>query len=177
MKKSTPRLPAILNLLQVKARELGLTDTEWSRRAGIRNETLSRLRGRASCDFATLQALARVVGASMGVIEGIAPGLTADGRFPAQLDRDYEEQLVDLCASGNVEPERWRRCGPPFFMAGLAVMVASVTEFDRRSLLDLAEALHAGSSQVGVFALWLARSPVRPSRFLPMLLAGSRRAA
>jgi len=30
-------------------------------------------------------------------------------------------------------------------MAGLAVMVASVPEFDRRSLLDLAEAFHAGS--------------------------------
>jgi hypothetical protein len=177
MKKSTPRLPAILNLLHVKARELGLTDTEWARRAGIRNETLSRLRGRASCDFATLQSLARVVGASVGLIEGNMPGLTADGRFPAQVDREYEEQLLDLCASVNVEPERWRRCGPPFFMAGLAVMVASLAEFDRRSLLDLAEALHAGSSQVGVFALWLERSPVRPSRFLPMLLAGSRRAA
>lgn len=113
----------------------------------------------------------------MGVIEGTTPGSTGDGRFPTQLDRDYEEQLLDLCASGNVELERWRRWGPPFFMAGLAVMVASVPEFDRRSLLDLAEALHAGSSQVGVFALWLERSPIRPSRFLPMLLAGSRRAA
>jgi hypothetical protein len=98
---------------------------------------------------------------------------TEDGRFPAQLDRDYEQRLLDLCASGDVDPKRWRGCGPPpFFMAGLAVMLASVPEFDRRSLLDLAEALHAGSSQVGVFASWLERSPVRPSRFLPMLLAG-----
>ena len=63
-----------------------------------------------------------------------------------------------------------------FFMAGLAVMLASVPEFDRRSLLDLAEALQAGSSQVEVFALWLERSPLRPSRFLPMLLAESRHA-
>jgi hypothetical protein len=177
MKQSTPQLPTILKSLRRKARAIGLTDTEWAARAGIRNETLSRLRGRASCDFATLQALARVVGASVGVIEGTTPGSTGDGRFPTQLDRDYEEQLLDLCASGNVELERWRRWGPPFFMAGLAVMVASVPEFDRRSLLDLAEALHAGSSQVGVFALWLERSPIRPSRFLPMLLAGSRRAA
>jgi hypothetical protein len=102
------------------------------------------------------------------------PGSTEDGRFPAQLDRDYEEQLLDLCASGDIDPKRWRSCGPPFFMAGLAVMLASVPEFDRRLLLDLAEALHAGSSQVEVFALWLQRSPVRPSRFLPMLLAGRR---
>jgi hypothetical protein len=163
--------------MQRRAQALGITDTEWAARAGIRKETLSRLRGRSSCDFATLQALARVVGASVDVIDGNMPGSTADGRFPAQLDREYEERLLDLCASSDVDPKRWRRYGPPFFMAGLAVMVASIPEFDRRSLLDLAEALHAGSSQVGVFALWLKGSPVRPSRFLPMLSAGLRRAA
>jgi hypothetical protein len=113
----------------------------------------------------------------VGVIDENTPGSTEDGRFPVQLNREYEEQLLDLCASGNVEPECWRRHGPAFFMAGLAVMVASVPEFDRRSLLDLAEALHAGSSQVGVFTLWLERSPVRPSRFLPMLSVGLRHAA
>jgi hypothetical protein len=177
MKKSMTRLATVLQELESKARALGFTNTEWAARAGIRNETLSRLRGRRSCDFATLQSLAGVVGASVGVIDGNTPGSTQDGRFPAQLDREYEEQLLDLCASGDVEPQRWRRYGPAFFMAGLAVMVASVPEFDRRSLLDLAETLHAGSSQVGVFALWLERSPVRPSRFLPMLSAGLRRAA
>ena len=177
MKKSTTDLRSLLDILEHKARALELTDTEWAARAGIRKETLSRLRSRPSCDFATLQALAGVVGARVGVIDGNAPGSTEDGRFPAQLDREYEELLLDLCASGDVEPGRWRHCGPAFFMAGLAVMVASVPEFNRRSLLDLAEALHAGSSQVGVFALWLERSPVRPSRFLPMLLAGLRHAA
>jgi hypothetical protein len=93
-----------------------------------------------------------------------------------QFDREYEAQLLDLCASGDLDPQHWRRHGPAFFMAGLAVMLASVPEFDRRSLLDLAEALQAGSSQVEVFALWLERSPLRPSRFLPMLLAESRHA-
>lgn len=156
---------------------LGFTDTQWAARAGIRKETLSRLRGRQSCDFATLQKLARVVGASVSVTDTDAPGSTKDGRFPARFDRVYEEQLVGLCASGDVDPTHWRFYGPAFFMAGLAVMVASDPEFDRRSLLDLAEQLHAGSSQVGVFALWLERTPATPSRFLPMLAAGSRRAA
>jgi hypothetical protein len=177
MKKSTTQLPTILRSLERKTQALGLTDTEWAARARIRKETLSRLRGRHSCDFATLQALAAVVGASVGVIDGNMPGSTEDGRFPAQVDREYEEKLLDLCASGDVEPVRWRQSGPAFFVAGLAVMVASVPEFDRRSLLDLAEALHAGSSQVGVFTLWLERSPVRPSRFLPMLLTALRHAA
>lgn len=104
------------------------------------------------------------------------PGSTEDGRFPERLDREYEEQLLDLCASGEFEAQRWRHHGPAFFMAGLAVMVASVPEFDRRSLLELAETLHAGSSQVGVFALWLERSPLRPSRFLPMRLSKLHRA-
>ena len=177
MKRSTPHLRSVLDTLEQKARGLGLTDTRWAARAGIRKETLSRLRGRRSCDFETLQSLARAVGATVNVIDEKAPGSTADGRFPAKFDRDYEELLLDLCASGEFTLERWRRLGPAFFMAGLAVMVASTPEFDRRSLLDLAEDLHAGSSQVGVFALWLERSPVRPSRFLPMLVAGLRRAA
>jgi hypothetical protein len=114
--------------------------------------------------------------AKVGVIDGNTPVLTEDGRFPAQLNREYEERLLGLCMSGNIEPEQWRQYGPPFFMAGLAVMMASGPEFDRRSLLDLAEALHEGSSQVGVFSLWLEGSPVRPSRFLPMLEAGLRQA-
>jgi hypothetical protein len=177
MERSTTQLSVVLESLQRRARGLGITDTAWAARAGIRKETLSRLRGRPSCDFATLQALARAVGASVEVIDASTPGSTQDGRFPALLDREYEEQLLELCASGDVEPTRWRHCGPSFFMAGLAVMIASLPEFDRRSLLELAEALHAGSSQVGVFALWLERSPVRPSRFLPMLLAGLRHAA
>ena len=176
MEKSPTDLRLVLDILEHKARALELTDTEWAARAGVRKETLSRLRGRESCDFATLQSLARVVGASVSVVDGSMPGSTKDGRFPAQLSREYEEQLLDLCASGDVEPEHWRSYGPAFFMAGLAVMVASVPEFDRRSMLDLAEALHAGSSQVGVFALWLERSPLRPSRFLPMLSTGLRHA-
>lgn len=110
--------------------------------------------------------------ASVSVIDGNAPGSTGDALFPTKFDRDYEEQLLDLCTSGELEPARWRRLGPGFFMAGLAVLLASVPEFDRRSMLDLAEKLHAGSSQVEVFAIWLERSPVRPSRFLPMVMAG-----
>ena len=62
-----------------------------------------------------------------------------------------------------------RKLGPAFFMGGLAVMVASLPDVDRRGLLNLAGALHPGITQVSVFAQWLKRSPVRPSRFFPML--------
>jgi hypothetical protein len=40
---------------------------------------------------------------------------------------------------------------------------------DRRHLLDLAEHLHPGSSQVTVFNRWLERSPLKPTRFLPLV--------
>ncbi len=62
-------------------------------------------------------------------------------------------------------------------MAGLAVMLASTRDFDRRSLLILAEELHPGASEPAVFARWLKASPLRPSRFLPMLSVRVKRAA
>jgi hypothetical protein len=93
------------------------------------------------------------------------------------VSRDYEERLLELCASRGLDPKRWAERGPRFFMAGLAVMLASVPELDRRGLLALAEQLHPGASEPAVFAKWLERSPVRPSRFLPMLAMELKHAA
>ena len=151
------------------ARVHGLNDSAWAARAGLRKETLSRLRRRQSCDFATLRALAEAVNARIDVIDAAPLAASPDGHFPAQIDRGYEQQLLDLCASGSLDHMRWVATGPSFFMAGLAVMVASVAGFERRDLLALAEQLHPGASEPVVFALWLKRSPLRPSRFLPML--------
>ena len=164
-------------MLTRQARSLGLTDTEWAARAAVRKETLSRLRQRRNCDLATLHALAQVVGVRIGVLDANAPGSTADGHFPAKVNRGFEEQLLHLCASRDCDRERWENLGPAFFMAGLAVMVAGVKGFNRSELCALAEQLHPGSSQPEVFSLWLARSPVRPSRFLPLLATLVQRAA
>jgi len=169
MVKSTEPLTEAMAVLAARARALGFSDTEWARRAGIRNETLSRLRRRQSCDFDTLRLLAQAVGARVGVLEAHAPDSTVDGHFPAKLDRDYEERLVELSLSRDLEPERWIGMGPRFFMAGLAVMLASAADRDRRGLLDLAERLHPGASDVDVFSRWLERSPLRPTRFLPLV--------
>jgi hypothetical protein len=99
------------------------------------------------------------------------PISAADVRFPARVDRELEERLLALCASGDLRLEHWRHLGSDFFMSGLAVMVANMPGFDRGALLDLAERLQSGSTQVAVFAEWLRCSPVRPSRFLAMLEA------
>jgi DNA-binding Xre family transcriptional regulator len=168
MSKST-RLALLLGRLTVAARERGWTDSEWAARAGLRKETLSRLRRRETCDFASLQALCDAVGAQLGVVGPAEANGLPEGHFPPSLDRHYEERLVRLCASQTIDPAQWARLGPRFFMAGLAVMLAGVAGFDRRALLTLAEKLHPGVSEVAVFSLWLKKSPVRPSRFLPLL--------
>jgi len=162
-------LPEILAALTRQARALGLTDTAWAARAHLRKETLSRLRRRQTCDFESLRALAQAVGARLGVLDAQAPGTTPDGHFPAELGRDYEGRLVELCASGNLDPDRWARLGPRFFMAGVAVMLASTEGRDRRRLLALAEQLQPGASEPAVFSRWLERSPLRPTRFLSHL--------
>lgn len=176
MKKSTA-LRTILTALSISARDRELTDSAWAARAGLRKETLSRLRGRQSCDFRTLTALAEVVGAEIGVLRGRPPDTSEDGHFPAKLHRDYEERLVGLCASRNFDAATWATNGPRFFMAGLATMLASAQESDRRALLALAERLHPGASETAVFNRWLTRTPVSPTRFLSLLDAGAPRAS
>jgi hypothetical protein len=168
MKKSTA-LFDLLATLTPAARERGLTDSDWAARAGLRKETLSRMRRRSSCDFASLVALAGVVGMQVVTQSHAASRASDEGHFPARFDRALEERLLELCASRTLARERWAALGPAFFMAGLAMMLASVPGYDRRNLLALAEELHPGSSEPAVFALWLQRSPLRPSRFLPML--------
>ncbi|MGH8236889.1 MAG: hypothetical protein ACREXP_07670 [Steroidobacteraceae bacterium] len=175
MYKSTIGLSTILAGLSERARERGLTDTAWAELAGVRKETLSRLRARTTCDFATLSALAHSVGTQLIAAESLVAPSTR--HFPEAVDRDYEQQLLKLCATRTLDSRRWQQLGPRFFMAGLAVMLAGTPEFDRRSLLALAEELHPGASEPAVFARWLQASPVRPSRFLPMLRTLVSRAA
>jgi len=169
MLKSSSQLPVVIAELTSQARARGLTDAAWASKAGLRKETLSRLRRRSSCDFDTLTALAAVVDARLGILSTRVPNSTPDGHFVSEIDRDYEEQLVKLAASRSLQIERWASLGPRFFMAGLAVMLANVRELDRNGLLELAERLHPGASEAEVFARWLVSSPVRPSRFLPMV--------
>jgi hypothetical protein len=170
-------LKDLLDPLTAAAREKGLNDTAWSSAAGFSKETLSRLRRRRSCDLSTLIALADAAGCRLSVAVAAEPATTPDDHFPRELSRDYERQLLTLCASRKLDPAAWAATGPAFFMAGLAVMLASNVNADRRGLLALAEYLHPGATEVPVFARWLKRSPLRPSRFLPMLAVEQKRAA
>jgi hypothetical protein len=170
-------LRKLLDPLTVAARKKGLNDVSWASAAGFSKETLSRLRRRSSCDLSTLIALAEAAGASLSVTVAAQPATTSDGHFPCELSRDYEQKLVTLCASRELDPVAWAAAGPAFFMAGLAVMLAGDADANRPVLLALAEVLHPGATDVPVFARWLKRSPVRPSRFLPMLAMETNHAA
>jgi len=177
MSSATSTLTTILADLSAAARERGWSDTAWARRAGLRKESLCRLRTRSDCDLATLTALAAAVDQRLVVRRSVPGQTTADGHFPTTIDRVHEERLVRLAASGNLTPALWEGAGPRFFMAGFAVLLASLRGFDRPALLALASHLHAGSTSPGVFALWLERSPLDSARFLSQLEARRRHAA
>lgn len=155
----------LLNDMAPAARARYATDAAWAKASGVPKETLSRLKGQASCGLSTLGALAQALEYTLAAVPVLVP---AEGQLPKTFDREDEEKLLDLCASGNAEPSVWRKHGPGFFMGGLAVLLSSARGFDREKYLRLAEALHVGVSTPEVFALWLKKSPVRPSRFLPM---------
>lgn len=155
----------LLSALAPAARGRYATDAAWAQASGVPKETLSRLKGQASCDLRTIDALARAAGYALAVVPVGAPEAA---QVPTTFSREDEDRLLDVCASGNADPAAWSRHGSSFFMGGLAVLLSSARGFDREKYLRLAEALHAGVSTPEVFGLWLQRSPVQPSRFLPM---------
>lgn len=166
MEMSTTLKPSrLLGEMASAAKARFATDAGWAEASGLPKETLSRLKSQRSCDLRTLEALARAVGYTLSAI----PSQTQSGQHvPAKFDRDYEESLLDLAASGNADAKTWRSQGPGFFMGGLAVMLGSARGFERERYLRLAETLHPGVSTPEAFGQWLKASPVRPSRFLPM---------
>jgi hypothetical protein len=176
MNASAPLLQVMLAALTQRARARGWSDAEWARRSGLPKETLCRLRARTTCDLVTLTSLAESVGATLDVPPATFVK-TRDGRFPTRLDRALEARLIDLVRSGSARLEDWRREGPAFFMAGLAVVLASAPEFDRRNFLELAEALHPGVTEQRVFEQWLKETPWKPSRFMSQLRGGPMHAA
>lgn len=141
------------------------SDSRWAEACGLPKETLSRLKKNPSCDLRTLHALAEAAGCTLVAV----PKVRASGaHMPESFGRDYESALLDLCASGDTQAERWLAQGPAFFMSGLAVLLASARGFDRKRYLELAERLHPGASTPETFGMWLRRSPIQPSRFLPV---------
>jgi hypothetical protein len=169
-------LPSLLKAMEAAVAARNWSDRRWAAEAGVRPETVSRLRSRGDCALSTLEALAHVVGLRLfagpnpdAQTSASKPGAAELRHMPAKYGREEEERLLDLCVGRKPDLERWRVAGPSFFMGGLAVMLAGARGYDRARYLELAESLHPGITTPEVFSAWLAQSPVRPSRFLPML--------
>ena len=146
----------------------GLSERELAVRAGVRPETLSRLKRQADCDLRTLSRLLSAVRLRTVVVPDL------DKAMPEHWTRQLEEALLDLCAT-SLDVAAWLAAGPRYFMAGVAMLAAQVREREREALTVLAEALYPGMSTVTEFQAWLDRSPIRSPRFLPQLRQRLRR--
>src|ERR1035437_720342 len=103
---STLLLPAkLLDQMSKAAKEIFSTDSSWAKASGLPKETLSKLKRNPSCDLQTLAALAQTAGYTL-----IAVPATVQGgeHMPNAFLREYEDELLNLCASGNAEPDVWR---------------------------------------------------------------------
>jgi len=92
-----------------------------------------------------------------------------DGLFPDGLDPDEEAKLIELVLSGNRNCADWLMHGPRFFMAGMAVLLAGLPQFEHQPLLELAEEIQPQSSDASLFRLWTQRCPLDRERFLARL--------
>lgn len=156
-------LQSALEPLAFAAEASGMSRTQWAQHAGLPKETLSRLFRRSDCDFSSLIKLAAAVGQRVELVP------EPEREMPSRWDRDTEDALVKLCASGNLDVRRWLDAGPRYFMAGLATLCANDSEADRAGYLALAQALCPAMRDPAEFARWLDCTPARPTRFLPML--------
>ncbi len=78
------------------------------------------------------------------------------GRFFSDMpvDREAELLLAGLCAHIPPDALLWREYGNVEFLAGLAVMLAGHTGYDRAAYLALAESLHRGASTPEQYDAW-----------------------
>jgi hypothetical protein len=69
-------------------------------------------------------------------------------------DRDTERSFVEFCAHFPPDAELWSQFGDRKFLAGVAVLLAGHSGFDRAAYLTLAEALYPGSSSLEQYEKW-----------------------
>src|SRR5450759_4517534 len=128
MNTSTALRPAkLLDQMSKAAKGRFLTASSWAKASGLPKETLSRLKRNPSCDLQTLATLAQTAGYTLVAV----PATVQDGEhLPNSFDREYEDDLLDLCASGNVDPDVWRAHGPGFFTVSYTHLRAHETRHD-----------------------------------------------
>jgi hypothetical protein len=84
-------------------------------------------------------------------------------------DRDTEKTFVELCAHFSPDAELWSQFGDPEFLAGVAVMLAGHSGFDRAAYLALAETLYPGASSLEQHEKWHQKHKPDFPRFFSMV--------
>lgn len=84
-------------------------------------------------------------------------------------DRDGELRLASLCAHLPPDASLWREYGDAAFLAGLAVLLAGHTGYDRATYLALAESLQPGASSVEQYEDWYKKYRPDFARLLAMV--------
>ncbi len=85
------------------------------------------------------------------------------------VDRDQEKRLVDLCAHMPPDAALWREYGDAAFLAGLAVLLAGHSGFDRHAYLALAETLYPGKSTLASHEAWRQKHRPQFARLFAMI--------
>ena len=84
-------------------------------------------------------------------------------------DRDAETLLVELCAYMPPDATLWREFGEANFLAGVAVMLAGHSGYDRTAYLALAESLQSGASAPDRYDAWYQKYRPDFARLLAMI--------
>ena len=84
-------------------------------------------------------------------------------------DRDTEKALVEFCAHFPPDAELWSQFGDPEFLAGIAVMLAGHSGFDRAAYLTLAETLYPNATSLEQYEKWYGRYKPGFPRLLSMI--------
>ena len=84
-------------------------------------------------------------------------------------DRNTEKMLVDLCAHMPADATLWQEYGEAEFLAGVGVMLAGHTGYERAAYLALAESLQPGASATGQYERWYQKHQPDFARLLTMI--------
>ena len=128
-------------------------------------ELLAAMAAAAKARFPTEAAWAAAAGLPKETLSRLKSQSSCNLRTLGALARAAGCRLVAVpqaAEAGSQAPERFTRDLED------RLLLASARGFERARYLRLAEALHPGVSTPEVFGLWLKRSPLRATRFLPM---------
>jgi DNA-binding transcriptional ArsR family regulator len=145
-----------LSLSSVQRELARLTSLGVLHRCSVGNRVLLRLNRR---DAVTRLLLATAVAVDLR-------GRTFKG-MPA--DRDGQMLLAGLCAHMPPDADLWRELGTTEFLAGLAVLLAGHTGYDRTMYLTLAESLQSGASTLEQYEAWYQKYRPDFARLLAMV--------